>query len=378
MKKASMVAYVRRLCCSGMSSQYIMPELLPAIRQIIRADHSIFFWVDRSSEVTNVYPEYPIPREIGALYFTEYYNKRECDAWDGFTTSLRNERGVINVALRQTQRFFQSGLYNDIWKPLAMHHCLRVTLRDGNIPLGTLRLYRACDTSAFSCADALALTQLAPYLTHPLSAKPTFPVMAFAECADSGLVVLNSQGKMQYASPQGRRLLLLYGHGEICRRSLDRAAMDELTQRQLSDLCQRLVAIFADKLAPIPVIHRQNGWGRFKLEAYWLEQPAANSAGLIGVAIRREEPQRLKLLRCMNEVSLSPKQQEIALLLADDYTHSQIAEVLDVKPSTVISHVRALYSKLDVHSRTEMLAKFLHMHDEEYGDGGSTVRYPAL
>lgn len=364
MKKSAAVAYIRRLCCSGINSQHLMPDLLPAVRKLVRADHGIFCWIDRSLEISNVYPEYPVPRELGTLYFNEFYNKRECEVWPGFSEALRSEYGVVNVASRQTKQFFESSLYHEIWKPLSMHHCIRITLCDKQIPIASLRLYRSRAMSSFERADEVVLTQLVPYLTHLVSAQHTVTVTTYDECAETGLIVLNTRGEMQYASPKGRHLLFLSGHPVISRKSLERAVTDDGTRAQLKALCKRLVAIFADQLAPIPVLYRRNAWGQFKLEAHWLEQSAAMQSGLIGVHIRRDEPMRLRLLRCMRDIALSPKQQDVALLLADGYTHPQIADALHVTANTVITHVRAIYDTLGVHSRVEMMDTLLRRDDE--------------
>jgi DNA-binding NarL/FixJ family response regulator len=51
-------------------------------------------------------------------------------------------------------------------------------------------------------------------------------------------------------------------------------------------------------------------------------------------------------------VELSPRQAEILRLLADALTTVEIGERLEVSPRTVDAHLRALYRKLGVRSRT--------------------------
>ena len=46
---------------------------------------------------------------------------------------------------------------------------------------------------------------------------------------------------------------------------------------------------------------------------------------------------------------------EIFLLLAQGYTMPAISEKLFVSENTVKSHVKAIYQKLDIHSRTELI-----------------------
>ena len=57
--------------------------------------------------------------------------------------------------------------------------------------------------------------------------------------------------------------------------------------------------------------------------------------------------------------SLSPREREILDLLARGYMNKEIAESLSIAFQTVHTHVRNIYSKLHVRSRTEAVAKYL-------------------
>ncbi len=65
------------------------------------------------------------------------------------------------------------------------------------------------------------------------------------------------------------------------------------------------------------------------------------------------------LLRRSEEVSaryqLTAREGEILLLLAQGYTITVISEKLFVSENTVKSHVKSIYQKLDIHSRTDLL-----------------------
>lgn len=50
---------------------------------------------------------------------------------------------------------------------------------------------------------------------------------------------------------------------------------------------------------------------------------------------------------------LSPREQEILSLIARGYTYPELARLTDVAVSTVHTHVRSIYSKLAVHTKTE-------------------------
>jgi DNA-binding CsgD family transcriptional regulator len=58
-------------------------------------------------------------------------------------------------------------------------------------------------------------------------------------------------------------------------------------------------------------------------------------------------------------VPLSPRETEIARMVAKGYPNKTIASVLDISSWTVASHLRRVFSKLDVSSRAAMVARLL-------------------
>lgn len=56
---------------------------------------------------------------------------------------------------------------------------------------------------------------------------------------------------------------------------------------------------------------------------------------------------------------LSPREKEILDLLARGYAYKQIADLLHISVPTVNHHIRNMYEKLHVHSRSEAVAKYL-------------------
>ncbi|MEJ2637456.1 MAG: response regulator transcription factor [Calditrichia bacterium] len=56
---------------------------------------------------------------------------------------------------------------------------------------------------------------------------------------------------------------------------------------------------------------------------------------------------------------LSGREQEILSFLSKGYRYKEIADVLCISIETVRTHIRNIYEKLQVHSRTEALLKFL-------------------
>lgn len=59
-------------------------------------------------------------------------------------------------------------------------------------------------------------------------------------------------------------------------------------------------------------------------------------------------------------VNLSPREKEIVRLVARGHPNKVIADVLEISPWTVSTHLRRVFSKLGVSSRAEMVARVLN------------------
>jgi DNA-binding NarL/FixJ family response regulator len=80
------------------------------------------------------------------------------------------------------------------------------------------------------------------------------------------------------------------------------------------------------------------------------------AAPLVHVGIQHVEPGIVSLRRALDRLPLSAAQREVCALLHRGYSQAQISAALSVAPSTVADHVRKIYSKLDVHSVSELTA----------------------
>jgi two-component system, NarL family, nitrate/nitrite response regulator NarL len=72
------------------------------------------------------------------------------------------------------------------------------------------------------------------------------------------------------------------------------------------------------------------------------------------------------LVRCRSKDSdrphLSDREQQIATLVARGLPNKQIAKALDISPWTVATHLKRMFSKLGVCSRSAMIARFMEEH----------------
>ena len=84
------------------------------------------------------------------------------------------------------------------------------------------------------------------------------------------------------------------------------------------------------------------------------------------LALRREIPSPISLL--------SPREQEIARMVASGYPNKTIASVLEISSWTVASHLRRIFMKLRVSSRAAMVTRLSGLTLESAAEGGREQR----
>ena len=143
-------------------------------------------------------------------------------------------------------------------------------------------------------------------------------------------------------------------HHHRCRLQPGRSAAT-----QVKELCRNLARVFAeDGTATPPTLWLRNTWGSFTFKAHWLGDDNSQ-AGQIGIAIRRQEPIPIRIVRRVGELELGWRQAQVCVLLASGHTNEAVAERLGISRHTAISHGRWIYNKLDVRNRAELVGKLL-------------------
>ena len=63
--------------------------------------------------------------------------------------------------------------------------------------------------------------------------------------------------------------------------------------------------------------------------------------------------------------TLTPREDEVINLLSQGFLYKEIAARLSISPNTVHNHIRSIYEKLQVQSRTEAVVKYLSWTNQE-------------
>jgi DNA-binding CsgD family transcriptional regulator len=358
---ARAAARIRQLSCFGLSRETAIPELLRELHAVIPSFSNTFFFADRKGVVDNIYFETPEMFRLFPYYRQEFHERRERELKGvAFSEASRTQFGVHDrrMAVDADEATFQrSDYYNLIIRPAGYNdNFLRLYFRDHGRVLGGVNLWRSKTAFDWTAEEKRRLASLYSFFVHALTGHGDGEA-PLVDSGESGLIVATADGRPVHLSAEGRRLLFLATH--------PRSIADTATSRPVvlppavAALCRNLSAIFSDDAVAAAPIHRlANVWGGFSFRAEWLDQDRPGS-GLVGITLSRKLPMPIRLVRSVRNLSLSPRQTEVCVLMASGASNEAIAERLGISRHTAGEHARWIFNKLDVHSRAELVSRLL-------------------
>jgi len=186
------------------------------------------------------------------------------------------------------------------------------------------------DTPGFQCAAACAsaeesLKKLPPLKPDVIIMDLNLPVMTGIECTR----------RMSALLPRTPIIILtMYEDGELIFRALQAGASGYLIKRSKSD--EVLAAIKEAHEGGAPM---SSHIARRVVQSFRAPPPAAGSAAVKAVLTEREN--------------------DLLLYLSEGFSNKEIADKLNVSMTTVRTHLRHIYEKLHVRSRTEAVVKVM-------------------
>jgi hypothetical protein len=206
------LARIQRLCCLGIGSEMLVPDLIREVTELIPSKGGLFFWVGEDLKIRNGYSQYPLP--IRDLYFSEFYmTRRESDLILTFRELMTLPRSSPVHQFWPTLRvdhptFLRSDFYNLIWRPVDRFEPLTLLVRNGGQSQAALYVYRGVGEHSFERSDVKMLESIAGFVAHGMT-KVTVGEETFAESADRALFVADLDGTVRHAGPQAQGLLMM-------------------------------------------------------------------------------------------------------------------------------------------------------------------------
>jgi DNA-binding CsgD family transcriptional regulator len=264
----------------------------------------------------------------------------------------------------------RSRRHRDLLAPRGYGDSLRATFRIGVSTWGVVDLLRNVGRPAFTDADVRVVTSLGTEIAMSLAA------LATTKCSEEpsatadgpGTALYDQEGRLQFIDAQAQRW------------------MDELTSTPWSEPATHpLMAPIWSLLgrAQASSAGRSNGPAHVRLRTRtgrWLVLHASclydadERPGHIAVVIEPANSAQIAPI-IVEAYSLTPREQQITQAVARGLSNAQIAEELSVSAHTVRDHLKAVFAKLSVTSRGELVAKIFaeHYGPAIHGDSDDVV-----
>jgi DNA-binding CsgD family transcriptional regulator len=358
------LARIQRLCCLGIGSEMVMPDLLREVSGMLHTRHQAFRWRGPNGGIVNDYSSFS--RSHTELYLKEFNGSAaEAEVIASFDTRVMIEEPVSSFVLRgeNTLRvgwsdYVRSDYYNLLWRAVDIYHQLNLIVRDPVRMHGILYVYRSASDAPFTPNDISILLSIGGFVAHSM-ARADDVADGFVETEDRALIVTATDGRVLHATDEGQRLLMMALSQRFAAPDLWGSSREPAPE--IVALCRLLAAAAEGRIGqPPPVRFLRTIWGLLVLRAYWLGPTDGSEQNRhIGITIARRVPRALALHRRIEDLPLTNREKQLCLLLAHDHSRHDLAEAMGVTTGTVITHQSNIYAKLGVHSRSALLAALL-------------------
>ena len=251
------------------------------------------------------------------------------------------------------QRPARSARYREFLAPQGYGDELRATFRIGRNTWGIVGLYRGQDRPAFTDEEVRLVAKVAP---------------AIAGAVRSVAIATRAEG----APPDGPGTALYDDNGALL-------SLDERAERLFAEVAGPQWSSTPLPMTPVMAVvararavfdGREHHAASARLRAAsgrWLAVHASCLRGVDGgpgpTALTIEPCQSSQLAPIIVEAyQLTEREQEITSAVARGLSNAEIAGVLHLSPHTVRDHLKAVFAKVDVSSRGELVAKLFAEH----------------
>jgi DNA-binding CsgD family transcriptional regulator len=221
---------------------------------------------------------------------------------------------------------------------------LRAVFRDGAAVWGAVALHRRHGT--FTDTDAKAIADVGGLLAQGIRrAILRSALSAVGDDEQPGLIVLRSDDSVDSMTAAATRWL-----GELIDSSAT-PGTTPLTIVSVAQVARRAAAGHSNEMATVRLPRRTGGWMRF--DASLLGRGEQGQVAVIISAAREPEVARL----IAQAYGLSEREQDVTRLVLHGHSTVEMAESLHLSAYTVQDHLKAIFEKVGVRSRRELVAQ---------------------
>lgn len=337
----------------GLSRHQYFAELAPRLRRVIDNDASCWHTLDpHTALLTSDAPAELVERGVftpdtvhaaGELMVRSEYLVDDDNTFAQLATRRVPVATLAQATRGDTQR---SARYRELLEPSGIPHELRAAFVIRGRAWGAVHIARRAGSGEFSERDVDALARIAGPIAHGVRGSLRFDAARRESGPEApGLLVLDAADEIELLTAPARPLLASLGN--------------EGTPLADGDVPSAVLALASFLRSQdsstggdgrVVTVPGRAGW----VTLHGSKPDAA--ADRIAIVIEPASGPRSATLR-LEAHGATPREREVATLLARGLTNPEIAEALSLSPHTVQDHTKSLFEKLGVGSRQELVAR---------------------
>ncbi|HEX4437239.1 MAG TPA: helix-turn-helix transcriptional regulator [Solirubrobacteraceae bacterium] len=329
-------------------------ELSPRLGNVIDNDASCWHTLDPSTRLlTGDAPRELVERGVftpeevpaaGELIVRSEYMIDDVNTFAGLAKK-RVPVGILDQATSGDPQ--RSARYRDLLLPAGIPHELRGAFVVRGRVWGAVHIARRGSSGAFQQRDADALAALTASIARGIQASLRFDAARRMTGAEApGMVVLGPNDEVELITPPARELLSSL-------HPRDSGYTNETIATPLLALASFIRSAPDGGQGAGKVVTVPGGEGWVTLHA---SLPGPPGDGRVAIVLEPATGARSATVR-LEAFGATPREREVATLLARGLSRAEMAESLVLSPYTVEDHVKSLYEKLEVASRQELVAR---------------------
>jgi DNA-binding CsgD family transcriptional regulator len=335
-----------KACHSSLPVDALRVEVLARLSRLVPTDAVWWAAADPATLLfTNAYRA-ALPADTTAYFVENEFLRDDFNKWSELALDREGTRSLAQATGGSLGR---SERYQDIFRPLGLGDELRTVLRTRGSTWGLLCLHRAAGRP-YSREEAKWMRRLAPHLAEAMR------VALLVESLDSperngapGLVVLSVDGSLIGSTPAGELWV------DELSAPLDQRGVVPIEVLAVAASLRSMA--MDDGATPRHRVRTKAGrWA--VLHASWM-----TVAGEEAIAVIIEEAMPTEVASViMLAYGLTNQQRVVTGLVARGLSTADIAADLGISTDTVQDHLKAIFNKTGVGSRTELVATILRQH----------------
>jgi DNA-binding CsgD family transcriptional regulator len=337
-----------RLCHAGLDSRTLRIEIIKRLRKVIPIDVFFFTTADPATLLfTGVMVDEVLERATPQFIENEFL-KDDVNKFSWLARSTTPVGSLIQATQRELE---QSPRYQEILAPLALGDELRAALITSGVCWGFLCLHRGRSSPHFTAAEAAFIGRLTPHIALGLRKALLLGSTTGPPLPDEpGLLLLAEDLSVVAITPAAERWLT------------------ELREVNWSRKLALPPAIYA-VAAHLQAMERSNyaqptQMPRVRLRSisgHWLVLHASHLSGLsaqgqIAVIFEVARPVEIAPL-IVQAYDLSKREGEIMQSVLRGLSTGEMADTFYISSHTVQDHLKAIFEKVGVHSRRELVGQ---------------------